>query len=142
MIANIAGEPHAARGNTVLVIEDMDAVRSVLAKMLRSIGFETLEARDGSEAVHIFAENSSTIVAATLDLMMPTTDGREMLAMLSQFAPNLPIVISTALPLPHDLIGRQPGTRGIGYLQKPYTGAELERELRRVIEETESRGGS
>lgn len=126
-----------AERNTVLVIEDNNDVRKALGKMLKSEGFAVLEARDGSEAVHIYGSHAAEIVAATLDMMMPNTDGREVLAMLSDFAPNLPIVISTALPLPDNLIGRKPGTRGVGYLQKPYTARALSDELHRVIDEVQ-----
>jgi CheY-like chemotaxis protein len=94
-----------------------------------------LEATDGSEAVRIYGENSAKIVAVTLDLMMPNTDGRETLAMLSAFAPDVAIIVSTALPQPENLLGRLPGERGMGCLQKPYTALELGAELRRVIGE-------
>ena len=120
---------------TILVIDDDDAVRRGLLRLLQNAGFETLEARDGSEAIHIFAERSGSITAVTLDLEMPTTNGRETLAMLSAYAPDLPIIIATAYPKPDDLIGRQLGERGVGYLQKPFTVSELTAELRRVIDE-------
>ena len=55
--------------------------------------------------------------------------------MLSAYAANLPIIVATAYPMPDDLIGRQPGGRGVGYLQKPFTASELTAELRRVIDE-------
>jgi len=123
------------QSNTVLVIDDDAAVRRAIARMLRAEGFSMVEARDGSEAIHVFAERAQEIVAATLDLMMPNTDGRETLAMLSAYAPDLPIVVSTAFPQPDNLIGRVPGTKAVGYLQKPYTAQALARELRRVIAE-------
>lgn len=120
---------------TILVIDDDDAVRRGLVRLLAGAGFETLEAKDGSEAIHVFAEHSKTITAVTLDMEMPTTNGRATLAMLSQFAPDLPIVVATAYEKPDDLIGRKPGERGVGYLQKPFSAAELNAELRRVIDE-------
>lgn len=135
-----AGESGAGKPNTVLVVDDADAVRRALVRMLVAEGFDVLEARDGSEAVHLFADHSARIVAATLDLIMPTTDGREALSMLSEFAPKLPIVVSTALPLPDNLVGRVPGSRGVGYLQKPYSAKELTAELRRVIAEMAASG--
>jgi two-component system, cell cycle sensor histidine kinase and response regulator CckA len=125
-----------AANETVLVIDDDDAVRRGVVRLLTSAGFDTLEARDGSEAIHIFAEHSQKITAVTLDLEMPTTNGRATLAMLSEYAPRLPIIIATAYPLPDDLVGRVPGQRGVGYLQKPFTVKELTAELRRVIDDT------
>jgi CheY-like chemotaxis protein len=121
---------------TILVVDDDVTVRRAFVMMLNRAGFETLEAGDGSEAIHIFAEHSGTITAVTLDLAMPTTNGLETLRMLSAYAPNLPIVIATAYLPPEVLEGRKPGSRGVGFLQKPFSGDELTKELRRVIAET------
>ena len=120
---------------TIRVIDDDDAGRRGIVRLLKNAGFEILEARDGSEAIHMFAEHSKSITAVTVDLEMPTTNGRATIAMLSQYAPSLPMVVATAYPLPDDLIGRQPGDAGVGYLQKPFSGAELAALLRRVIDE-------
>src|SRR5262245_20278351 len=126
---------NAAGRNTILVVEDMDEVRRALARTLRGFGYETIEARDGTEAVRIYGENAARIVAVTLDLMMPETDGRETLAMLSSFAPEMAIVISSALPQPENLLGRKPGDLGVAYLQKPYSGDELKAAISRVTTE-------
>jgi len=129
-------EPTPAKKSTILVIDDDLKVRHMISGLLAREGFETITAADGSEAIHIFAERSGEISAVTLDLEMPTTNGKEALAMLSAYAPTLPIVIASGLPLPDDLLGRVPGTRGVGYIQKPFTGQALAAELRRVIAES------
>jgi CheY-like chemotaxis protein len=129
--------PGARPGEMILVVDDDDSVRRALVTLLHRAGFATMEARDGSEAVHLFAEHARDITAVTLDLAMPTTNGRETLAMLSSYAPRLPIVVATAYPA-GDLLGRKPGQRGIGFLQKPFSGNALTLELRRVIGEMES----
>lgn len=119
---------------TILVVDDDGAVRRALVKLLQKSGFETLEARDGSEAIHVFAERASEITAVTLDLAMPTTNGLEALTMLSAYAPSLPIVIATAYEEP--VVGeRKQRKRGLGFLQKPFKREELTSELRRVIDE-------
>ena len=119
---------------TILIIDDEAAVRRGFARRLQHAGYRTVEAKDGSEAIHLFAERSHEISAVTLDLAMPTTNGRETLAMLSSFAPDIPILIATAYPV-DDLIGRQPGSRGVAYLQKPFSAAEFLATLRRIIDE-------
>jgi CheY-like chemotaxis protein len=101
--------------NTVLVIDDDARMRKTIARMVTTIGYEVLEAADGSEGIHLFGSNADRIVAITLDLTMPTTNGRETLAMLSELAPLLPIVISSGLdPHAERLRGRIPGTPGVG----------------------------
>jgi CheY-like chemotaxis protein len=119
----------------ILVVDDDDAVRRSMVRLLTHAGFGTLEARDGSEAIHMFAGHAGEITAVTLDLAMPTTNGAETLTMLRAYAPQLPVIVASAYPEPHDLPGRQPGDRGVGYLQKPFTAIELTTELERVIAE-------
>jgi CheY-like chemotaxis protein len=123
---------------TVLVIDDEDQVRSTLTRMLEAGGFRTLQARDGAEAVRVFDERYREIDAATLDLMMPGTDGREALVKFARYAWDLPIVVCTALEAPDDLPGRPLGSRGMGYIQKPFTIDALVKEVNRVIAEVEA----
>ena len=132
----------APRGpKTILIIDDEAKVRGAIAVVLEGAGFRTLEANNGSEAIHLFAERFRELTAATLDLDMPTTNGRETLAMLSAYAPTLPIVVVTGWPI-DDLVGRTPGTRGVGYVQKPFTPDQLMAELRRMIAESAPPEGS
>lgn len=120
--------------NTVLVVDDDAKTRAVIAKMIRAVGYEPLEAANGSEAIHHYAARSNDIAAATLDLMMPETNGRATLAMLSEIAPFLPIVISSGLdPNAERLQGRIPGTPGVTYLQKPYKQEQLKAALDKVM---------
>jgi two-component system response regulator MprA len=123
---------------TILVVDDDPAVRRALTRMLQSEGFETLEAADGTEAIERVAQYGGAIKAATLDLLMPTTPGSDALSTLARFAPDLAIVICTALPPPHDQLIPPPGTRGIGYVQKPVSSRDLAAEVRRVIAEVEA----
>ena len=126
---------------TILVVDDDEAVRRALVRLLRRAGFETLEARDGSEAIHIFADRAREITAVTLDLAMPTTNGLETLTMLSAYAPKLPIVIATAYG-PPDIVERKPHKPGLGFVQKPFPAEALTRELRRVIDEIKGASSS
>jgi CheY-like chemotaxis protein len=122
---------------TILVVDDDEQMRGLIARMVKGFGYTAIQAADGSEAIHAYSANFRDIVAATLDLDMPTTNGREVLAMLSEYAPKLPIVIATGLELSKvQLIGRVPGTRGVTYLKKPFQSAELKDALDRAIQTT------
>ena len=130
-------KPH--RRNTVLIVDDEAPIRNAMAGLLRHAGYESLQAKNGSEAIHMFAEHADELVAVTLDLMMPTTNGRETLAMLHAYAPHLPIVICTAIEPPAEL-SPAPGSPGVGYLSKPFTPEQLKTELQRVIAESPQMG--
>jgi PAS domain S-box-containing protein len=60
---------------TVLVVDDEDALRNVAVAALRRMGFTTLEARDGVEAVRAYEENWDRIRLILLDLTMPRMGG-------------------------------------------------------------------
>jgi CheY-like chemotaxis protein len=122
--------PLTERGILLLVDDEAD-YRRAMARQLRNAGYEALEAANGSEAVHLYAERFHEIVAVLLDLVMPVTDGRETLAMFRAFAPELPIVICTGFER-EEVLGSAPLEPELGFLQKPFTMPELEAELGRV----------
>ena len=122
---------------TILVIDDEDAIRAVISRLLASWGFRTVDAADGSAAIHLLAEHSSQLIAATVDLDMPTTNGTETIAMLAEYAPKLPVVVVTAWTF-EELRGRTPGRRGLGYVSKPFKSEQLLSEIWRVIGEMKS----
>lgn len=132
LVPSVPHSETSSAAQTILVVDDEDTFRSLIVRQLKGAGFDTVEARDGSEAIHIVSERSTHISAVLLDMVMPNTCGSEVLAMLRSFAPGLPVVItsgysrSAVLPL----AGSE---RGVGFLGKPFTGVELATELRRVL---------
>ena len=123
-----------ARGETVLVVDDEDSFRKVVVRQLEGAGYKTLEARDGNEAIKIFAERGSEISAVLLDVVMPNTSGGETLAILRYYAPSLPVVVCSGYPEPDARVAKET-ERGVGFLGKPFTAAALGAEMRRVISE-------
>lgn len=117
---------------TILVVDDEDAFRGLVVRQLKSAGFNTIEARDGSEAMCAFAERNRQISAVLLDLVMPNTSGSEALAMLRYYAPSLPVVITSGYSAA-EARGLMQTERGVGFLGKPFTSLELATELRRVM---------
>jgi len=130
----IPGLSEPPRGETILVVDDEDAFRALVVRQLQSAGFNTLEARDGSEAIYTFAERDKQISAVLLDLVMPNTSGGETLAMLRYYAPSLPVVITSGYSA-DEVRAVQQTERGVGFLGKPFTSLQLATELRRVMSE-------
>ena len=67
----------SAVGQLVLIAEDDVSVRRVVATILRFNGFEILEARNGLEAVQLYASYAADVALVITDLDMPVMDGRE-----------------------------------------------------------------
>ena len=121
------------RAETILVVDDDEAFRAQVLRQLENAGFGTLQARDGSEAIHVFAERGTEIAAVLLDLVMPNTNGGETLAMLRSYAPSLPIVVTSGHSA-FEALARSEAAPDIGFVGKPFTAAQLVAELRRVID--------
>ena len=122
------------RPEAILVVDDEESFRAAVVRQLKDAGFETIEARDGSEAVKRFAERREEITAVLLDLVMPNTSGGETLQILRYYEPTLPIVVTSGYS-ELDAASLRETERGVGFLGKPFTAAELTNELRRVIRE-------
>src|SRR5271165_2345138 len=66
---------------TVLAVDDNDAVRYSLSRYLREGGYGVMEARTGTEALHLARQNPALI---TLDINLPDMDGFEVCRRLKQ----------------------------------------------------------
>ena len=77
----------------VLVIDDDEDIRSLLADILASAGHPVTEARSGPEAVEIFKKDKFDLVLT--DLEMPEMSGWEIARMLRGLAPNIMIALIT-----------------------------------------------
>ena len=86
----------AAPGRRVLVVDDSEVTRAILARTLRAAGFEVIEAQDGVEgAVLALRERPAVVIS---DLEMPTLDGFPLLRLLKAepASAHLPVLILTS----------------------------------------------
>jgi DNA-binding response OmpR family regulator len=67
----------ATGSETILLIEDLAELREMIAAMLRSKGYNVLQARDGAEAVSIAASHFAPIDLIVTDVVMPKLNGPE-----------------------------------------------------------------
>lgn len=74
----------------ILIVDDDDAVRGLIATTLRGTGYMVETASNGSEAVELFTKAPADLVIT--DLVMPEKDGIEIVVELRKSHPNLPII--------------------------------------------------
>jgi len=121
-----------AAAGTILIVEDEDALRIAVSKMLRKKGFSVIEAGDGDAGVDRFRSDGSRIGVVVLDMTLPGRSGREVLAELQRIRPGVKVIITSAHGREHvrdSLDGLQPWR----YVQKPYQAAELATLLRECL---------
>ncbi|WP_422368862.1 response regulator [Pelagibius sp.] len=75
---------------TILLIEDMNGVRSSLTTVLKSAGHQVIEAEDGEAGLEKATAQSFDLVIT--DIIMPKLDGSEVILALKERKPNLPVL--------------------------------------------------
>ncbi|HTX99058.1 MAG TPA: response regulator [Bacteroidota bacterium] len=76
----------------VLIVEDEEALLSLVAGLLAEEAYVIYRARDGAEALAVFAENTSDIDVVMTDLGLPQVGGADVIASIRQRKPSVKIV--------------------------------------------------
>jgi two-component system, cell cycle sensor histidine kinase and response regulator CckA len=134
--SNISAEPHGAaitdlpEGETVLVVEDDDAIRSNVCDCLKHLGYTVLEAASGAMALEIC--ESSHVDLMLTDLVMPGMSGLETAARVLLRHPEIRVMYTSGYT--EDGAARRELLQdGTIFLEKPYTVADLARAVRRAL---------
>ncbi len=118
-----------AETSTILLVDDEDSVQKLLTYPLERDGFRVVSARDGEEALRLFAEESIDLVV--LDLMLPRVDGLEVCKRL-RAASSVPIIMLTARDDELDkVLGLELGADD--YITKPFSIREFRSRVRALL---------
>ncbi|GEJ58871.1 PAS domain S-box protein [Anaeromyxobacter diazotrophicus] len=139
-----AAEPPApAGGRRVLVMDDEDAIRALVARTLRPLDYEVVGARDGQEALAQYAraqEEGRPFAAVLMDLTIPGgMGGKEAIAKLRALDPGVVAIVSSGYST--DPVMAHHADHGFrGVLVKPYLAEDLRRVLSRVLGSSRAQG--
>lgn len=131
-----AAEPdravEARASETVLFVEDDQAVRELVRDYLIGSGYRVLEATDGVEALKIVAAHRGTIDLLITDVVMPHLSGPELVARLSAERPGLKILFLSGYT--DDTVFRHGVLEGgVAFLQKPFNLKAFAQKIREVL---------
>jgi len=116
----------------ILVVDDEDAIVILLECILLEAGFSVLVAHDGSQAIDLFSQNSSAIVAVILDLTMPRLDGIEVLRELRRLSPDVRVMLMSGYN-DHDVIARFGKETLDSFIQKPFRPDDFLAQLKQLL---------
>ncbi|MEO8090089.1 MAG: response regulator [Gemmatimonadales bacterium] len=118
---------------TVLLVDHETSVRRLSLRILADAGYQVLETSNGYEAEKVLAQHSGSIDLLVTDVVMPEDSGPELFSRLKARAPGLRVLFMSGHTGP--AAARKAGIdRGTPFVQKPFTGAELVRQIRAALD--------
>jgi DNA-binding NtrC family response regulator len=115
----------------ILFADDDPLCLDVGIRMLRKLGYHVLDAKDGKEAMSVFAKNQSEIDLVILDIRMPH-NGVKTFYEMQQIDSQIKVLIASGYS--HDHLVRKMLSEGCkGFLQKPYNINVLSQQMRQAL---------
>jgi PAS domain S-box-containing protein len=125
--------PLSARGETVLLVEDEAIVREPAGRMLTRHGYTVLSAANAEEALVIVREHPGRIDLLLTDVVMPGRSGKELSLDIAELRPTTKVLFMSGYS--QDVIAHQGVLEeGVQLIEKPFTGDDLLRKVRDVLE--------
>ena len=133
LLQDIGSSSPVTTGNeTILLVDDENAVLDMIAKLLRKLGYSVLEAAGGKEAVGIYGQERDHIDLVILDMVMPDMGGKEVYERIKEINPGVLVLLSTG----YSMEGRatemlEKGCNG--FIQKPFRIEDLSKKIRNLL---------
>jgi PAS domain S-box-containing protein len=127
--------PTGLTGNeSVLLVEDDNALRYVACRSLRTYGYHVLEAHNGREALELCERHEGPIDIVVTDLVMPEMSGSELASRIAAHRPGIRVLLMSGYA--GDEVARRNIARSdSAFIEKPFTGDALAARVREVLEE-------
>ena len=111
-------------GRLILVVDDEENVRTVIAELLKRAGFTVLTAADGQKALSLFRRYAREISASVLDMTMPDMGGEELYREFSRIVEHPRVILSSGYS-EQEVIRELGDQRFASFIQKPYAPETL-----------------
>ena len=128
-MAAVQGTPRVAE--TILLVEDEAAVRTLAKRVLFQKGYRVLEASDGAIALRLAAGHVGEIDLVLTDVAMPNLGGRGLVEELKELSPGMRVLFMSGYP--KEEVFPDKGANRVPYLQKPFTSEALLAEVRTAL---------
>ncbi|KQT82162.1 PAS domain-containing hybrid sensor histidine kinase/response regulator [Aurantimonas sp. Leaf443] len=126
--------PGGSQRETILVLEDDEAVRAYSVEVLRDLGYGVVEAGDGPAALRILAEQGERIDLLFTDVVLPGgLDGAEVTRRARAALPDLKVLFTTGYAR-NAIVHQGRLDPGVALLTKPFTYADLATRVRDILD--------
>jgi two-component system cell cycle sensor histidine kinase/response regulator CckA len=130
---SVDSAPVARPSETILLVEDEAGLRRLSKRILEQAGYRVVVATNGNDAEKLFIQRTDPIHLIVTDVVMPGCGGPELLARLQVKTPELRVLYMSGYT--EQSAAHQSGIdRGLPFVQKPFTAAELVRQVREALD--------
>jgi two-component system cell cycle sensor histidine kinase/response regulator CckA len=127
---------------TILIVDDQEMVRTLVADLLSDLNYEVITAKDGQDAVDLYGRmmqqakeqdrQEHPVDLVILDMVLPKIDGWETFDRLRQINPDVRVILSSGYDV-DDRVKDVLSRGAADYIQKPYHIEALLNMVRRVL---------
>ena len=117
-------ENRANRPRTILVVDDEDVIRSLVARTLEEAGYRVLQASHGGAAIGVLEQGAAAVDLVICDLVMPVLGGKEVAEWLRDHSPAVPLLFISGYPLDY-LEAHHLFDPNVPMLRKPFLPSRL-----------------
>ncbi|HUI30433.1 MAG TPA: PAS domain S-box protein [Candidatus Acidoferrales bacterium] len=125
-------EIERGHGETILIVEDEEAVQDYMKETIERNGYRTLLAKDGIEAVKVFEEHRGDINAVVMDMGLPKMNGAQALLKLKLISPEVRVIFTSGYIEP-DIKAAIFEAGAKEFIQKPFPGVDLLEKIQKVL---------
>jgi PAS domain S-box-containing protein len=130
-------EPTLPRGETVLLVEDEDALRKPIRRIIERDGYTVLEAGRAADAIDLCMQHGDVIKLLVSDVVMPEMAGPKLAEHLKNIVPGLKVLFVSGYT--DDAVFRHGILNpGAAFLQKPFSAQALTNKMRQVLDTEEA----
>jgi CheY-like chemotaxis protein len=127
-----SGTPVALGTETILLVEDDDVVLDISQKILTRLGYQTLVAKTGEEAIKIFKKADEKFDLVLLDMKLPDIDGKIVFSALKETRPDTKVIVFSGYSLDGP-VQEILDAGADGFVQKPFSLSTLSTQIREVL---------
>ncbi len=133
-IKEAAREVRKGTGTVLLVDDEEGNLTGVRMNLEMALGYKSLTAKSGAEAIKVYAKNKDEINLVILDLIMPGMGGGETFDKLRELNPKVKVLLSSGYSLEGE--AAEVMERGCnGFIQKPFDPEELSEQIHKVLDQ-------
>jgi len=129
----VIGEEALGGHETILVVEDEEMLLDLVKNILEGKGYQVLTAKDGLEAIRVYADHKDEVSLVLSDIGLPKLGGVGVFLKLKEMNPNLKAILASGY-LDPELRSEMREAGATDFVQKPYEPNQILKRIRYVID--------